>query len=188
MKKLIFLTYTCLIILVSFAIISCNKNNNSEDTPPNDDPKKEEPTKGDASLLAYTKPFYLFTETKAYEMTKQETDPYLKKLFYQIAATPTAEWFEGVKEYDNSTLKRLVEGAKAQQKTPIITLYGIPYRDCGSYSSGGHQTAASYKAWINRTSAIIGKTPIIVIVEPDAHNFCLKKGWKYNDAKYKERA
>jgi cellulase len=193
MKKNIILTYVYLIIAISFAIISCNKNSNTEEilqkeNPKKENPKKEEPKKGDTSLLAYSKPFYLFTETKAYEMTKQEKDPYLKKLYYQIAATPTAEWFEGVKAFDDSTLKRLIEGAKAQQKTPIITLYGIPYRDCGSYSTGGHKTAASYKAWIDRTSAIIGKTPIIVIVEPDAHNFCLKKGWKYNDAKYKERA
>ena len=180
MKKNIILTYVYLIIAISFAIISCNKNSNTEEisqkeNPKKENPKKEEPKKGDSSLLAYSKPFFLFTETKAYEMTKQEKDPYIKKLYYQIAATPTAEWFEGVEAFDDSTLKRLIEGAKAQQKTPIITLYGIPYRDCGSYSTGGHETAASYKAWIDRTSAIIGKTPIIVIVEPDAHNFCLKK-------------
>ena len=144
MKKLIFLTYPYLIIAICFAIISCNKNSNTEEisqkeNPKKENPKKEEPKKGDSSLLAYSKPFYLFTETKAYEMTKQEKDPYLKKLYYQIAATPTAEWFEGVKAFDDSTLKRLIEGAKAQQKTPIITLYGIPYRDCGSYSTGGHK-------------------------------------------------
>ena len=132
MKKNIILTYVYLTFAISFAIISCNKNSNTEEIPQKENPKKEEPKKenpkkeepkkGDTSLLAYSEPFYLFTETKAYEMTKQEKDPYLKKLYYQIAATPTAEWFEGVKAFDDTTLKRLIEGAKAQQKTPIITL------------------------------------------------------------------
>ena len=52
MKKLIFLTYPYLIITVFFAIISCDKHNNTEDTSQKENSKKEEPKKGDTSLLA----------------------------------------------------------------------------------------------------------------------------------------
>ena len=64
-------------------------------------------------------------------------------------------------------------------------LYGIPNRDCGSFSKGGHPTAASYKAWIDRVSAIIGQRRAVVIVEPDAINYC---GHKKGTQAYNERA
>ena len=43
MKKLIFLTYPYLIIAICFAIISCNKHNNTEEIPQKENSKKKTP-------------------------------------------------------------------------------------------------------------------------------------------------
>lgn len=134
---------------------------------------------------AYSKAFYLWTESNAYNAAKKETDSKLKKLYYQIAATPTAVWFDGTGRYEDSTLSRLMSRANAAGKTPIITVYGIPNRDCGSYSAGGHKTAESYKNWIDRMSRTIGNSDAVIIVEPDAHNFCR---WKNTDERYIQRS
>ncbi len=111
---------------------------------------------------------------------------YEDKLYaYQILATPSARWFAGADANDDGRLQRFVDGGQMDRKTPIIVIYGIPHRDCGSYSAGGHSSAASYRAWIDRISRIIGNKRVVVIVEPDAIGYC---GWKPNDPKRKERA
>ena len=140
---------------------------------------------GKSQPPAYRKPFYLLTESNAYRAAKNEKDGYLKKLYYQIAATPTAVWFDGVGKYEDSTLTRLMSRANGAGQTPIITIYGIPHRDCGSYSAGGHQSSASYRGWIDRMSKIIGRSDAVIIVEPDAHNFCR---WAHSDQRYRQRA
>lgn len=54
-------------------------------------------------------------------------------------------------------------------KTPMLVIYGIPGRDCGSHSSGGAlQTAAQYRAWIKQVAAGVRNQTAIVVVEPDA--------------------
>ena len=55
----------------------------------------------------------------------------------------------------------------------------------GHFLKGGHPNAASYKAWIDRVSAIIGQRRAVVIIEPDAINYC---GHPRGSAKYNERA
>lgn len=55
------------------------------------------------------------------------------------------------------------------RKTPMLVIYGIPGRDCGSHSSGGAlQTAEQYRAWIKEVAAGVRNQTAIVIVEPDA--------------------
>ena len=59
------------------------------------------------------------------------------------------------------------------RKTPMLTIYGIPDRDCGGHSSAGcPQTAAAYRGWIRagRQGAPRTRTPL-VILEPDALPF-----------------
>ena len=136
--------------------------------------------------IPYDWDFYL--EPSRLNAVKKEPNVELKKLYYQVYGTPCGGWYDGMSpnsEKNNGWLKNFVEGAERTHKTPIVVLYGIPERDCGSFSKGGHPNAASYKAWIDRVSAIIGQRRAIVIIEPDAINYC---GHKKGSAKYNERA
>jgi endoglucanase len=55
------------------------------------------------------------------------------------------------------------------KKTPMLVVYGIPGRDCGSHSSDGAlQNAKQYRAWIRKVASGVSGQKAIVIVEPDA--------------------
>lgn len=127
---------------------------------------------------------YLNTGTAAYWASRNTTDPAKKLLYWQIGGTPSAAWYAGTSASDDSRLAKLVASARASNTVPQIVLYGIPRRDCGYLSAGGHTTAASYKAWIERTSRLIGDSRAVVIVEPDAISYC---GWARTDPRRLER-
>ncbi len=68
-----------------------------------------------------------------------------------------------------SKVRAYTKRALAAKKTPVITVYGIPGRDCGSHSSGNPiTTAAQYRKWIAQISLALRKQRAIVILEPDA--------------------
>ena len=75
--------------------------------------------------------------------------------------------------YGTSWVRGIVEqyaaDAKAARKTPMLTIYGIPGRDCGQYSSGNPLTTAKqYEAWIREiTKGLVGEHALVVL-EPDA--------------------
>ncbi|WP_460486254.1 glycoside hydrolase family 6 protein [Capnocytophaga sp. HP1101] len=136
--------------------------------------------------IPYDWDFYL--EPSRLDVVKKEKNAELKKLYYQVYGTPCGGWYDGINpssEKNDRYLRNFVEGAERAHKTPIVVIYGIPNRDCGSFSKGGHPNGASYKAWIDRVSAIIGKRRAVVIIEPDAINYC---GHPRGSAKYNERA
>jgi endoglucanase len=59
--------------------------------------------------------------------------------------------------------------AGAADKTPVLTVYGIPGRDCGQYSSGNPlTTAAQYRGWIRKIANGLTGTHAMVVLEPDA--------------------
>ncbi|QWF22085.1 glycoside hydrolase family 6 protein [Nocardioides sp. LMS-CY] len=59
--------------------------------------------------------------------------------------------------------------AAAAGKTPVLTIYGIPGRDCGMYSSNNPLTTApQYKAWIKQVAAELEGRKALVVLEPDA--------------------
>jgi endoglucanase len=59
--------------------------------------------------------------------------------------------------------------AGAAHKTPVLTVYGIPGRDCGQYSSGNPlTTAAEYRGWIRKIAGGLQGKHAMVILEPDA--------------------
>ncbi len=161
--------------IFSLVIVACKK-----------DSSVIEPTSKNQKPEAYDWDFYI--SPSRLNVVKNEKDPELKKLYYQIYGTPCAEWFDGVNpssEKSDQYLKNFINGAENQNKTPIVVIYGIPNRDCGSFSSGGQANASSYKAWIDRVSTIIGKRRAVVIIEPDAINYC---GKKEGDPERTERA
>ena len=51
---------------------------------------------------------------------------------------------------------------------PVLTLYAIPHRDCGSFAAGGFASGTDYRAWIDSIAAGLGGAPAAIILEPDA--------------------
>ncbi|MGO4958290.1 glycoside hydrolase family 6 protein [Luteococcus sp. Sow4_B9] len=131
------------------------------------------PAPGPVGLpAALTSGFYLDTGNDVYWAAQRETNPEIKRLYHQVAATPTFTWFDGTTSTDDERLRKLVDRAAASGTAAQLVIYGIPNRDCGLYSSGGQPSAAAYRAWIQRTSQIIGDRKAVVVLEPDAINFC----------------
>ena len=164
-----------LLALIAFLWVMTACEKSGEDTPQNAQ-----------TQIPYDWDFYL-KPSRLYAV-KNEKNAELKKLYYQVYGTPCGDWYDGINpnsEDSDRYLKNFVEGAEHARKTPIVVIYGIPNRDCGSFSGGGHPNAASYRAWIDRVSAIIGQRRAVVIIEPDAINYC---GHKKGSAEYKERA
>lgn len=94
------------------------------------------------------------------------TDPAAAQQMQKIARNPVIQYFStwsNQKHVDN-----YISTVTSENKLPVIGIYAIPYRDCGSYSAGGFSTAAEYRTWIGEVAAGIGGRKAVVIVEPDA--------------------
>ena len=75
-------------------------------------------------------------------------------------------------EVVQTKVREYVERADAARKTPVLTVYGIPGRDCGQYSSGNPLTSApAYRAWIRQAARGLRGTKPLVVLEPDALPF-----------------
>jgi len=88
-----------------------------------------------------------------------------------ISRRPGAQWF-GEPGSDPTALARRVQGltarAAAVGQMPVIVAYSIPFRDCGSFSSGGSSSPADYRRWIRELARGIGDRDALVVLEPDA--------------------
>lgn len=51
---------------------------------------------------------------------------------------------------------------------PVIVLYALPQRDCGSFTAGGFSSGDEYRAWVAQVAAGVGKARVGVVLEPDA--------------------
>lgn len=91
-------------------------------------------------------------------------------LLHKIADHPQANWLGDWNP--TATVAEEVRGwLRAQTAAgalPVLVLYAIPHRDCGSYSAGGLPDATAYDAWLNQIALGIGATRAVVILEPDA--------------------
>jgi endoglucanase len=83
-----------------------------------------------------------------------------------IANTPQAYWI--VPGSSAATVAKYTGDAQAAGAIPVLTLYGIPHRDCGSFAAGGFATAADYKGWIDGIASDVGASRAAIILEPDA--------------------
>lgn len=72
-------------------------------------------------------------------------------------------------DYVRDKVREYTGDARSAQKTPVLTVYGIPGRDCGMYSSGNPLSSADqYRAWIKQVAAGLRGTKALVVLEPDA--------------------
>lgn len=113
------------------------------------------------------KPFYVDPISSA--MNAARSDPSSPELA-AIANTPQAYWLDQAFPAGTvgGTVARLTGSAQAVGATPVLALYAIPHRDCGSFAAGGFATAADYRGWIDAISAGLGGAPAAIILEPDA--------------------
>ncbi|WP_283607521.1 glycoside hydrolase family 6 protein [Mycolicibacterium poriferae] len=116
---------------------------------------------GDANPLAGM-PFYVNPQSKGMRAAQGNPDP----LLAAVVNTPTAYWMDHIST--PAVDAKYIATAQAAGTMPILALYGIPNRDCGSYAAGGFGSAGSYRAWIDGVAAAIGTGPAAVILEPDA--------------------
>jgi endoglucanase len=107
-------------------------------------------------------PFYVNPASKAMRAAQGDPSPELTA----IANTPTAYWMDNIST--PAVDAKYIADAQAAGTMPILTLYGIPNRDCGSFAAGGFSSAAAYRGWIDGVASAIGSGPATVILEPDA--------------------
>lgn len=108
------------------------------------------------------RPFYVDPNSKAARAARTDPSPELAK----IAATPHAYWMDHVSNFAYDS--KVIKAAQEARAMPILALYAIPNRDCGSFAAGGFGSAAAYRDWIDRVAGVIGDGPATVILEPDA--------------------
>ena len=117
----------------------------------------------DANPLAGL-PFYVNPQSAAMRAANGANPP-SPELTY-IANTPQAYWMD---QHSNPAVDgKYIAAAQGANTVPILSLYGIPHRDCGSFAAGGFSSAGAYRGWIDGVAAAIGTGPAAVILEPDA--------------------
>ena len=111
--------------------------------------------------------FYVDPTTQAYRAWQAAAGSD-KALLEKIALTPQAYWVGNWADASHAAAEvaDYTGRAAAAGKTPILVVYAIPGRDCGSYSGGGVAESA-YAAWIDTVASGIQGNPY-VILEPDA--------------------
>lgn len=98
------------------------------------------------------------------------TDPVTAAALREVATRATADWFGDWNAVSNvqGDVAGRVGTIAAAGAYPVLVVYNIPKRDCGSYSGGGATSAAAYRAWIDAFKAGIGTRRAAVVLEPDA--------------------
>ena len=109
-------------------------------------------------------PFYV-NPTSAAMRAAQSADPPSPALT-AIANTPQAYWI--VPGGSAATVGKYTGDAAAAGAIPVLTIYGIPHRDCGSFAAGGMGSADDYRGWIDGIAAGVGASRVAIVVEPDA--------------------
>jgi endoglucanase len=107
-------------------------------------------------------PFYVNPNSAAMRAAQGGGSPQLTA----IANTPQAYWMDQAST--PSVDAKYIATAQAAGTMPVLALYGIPHRDCGSYAAGGFGSADAYKGWIDTVAGDIGSGPAAIILEPDA--------------------
>ncbi|WP_082969515.1 glycoside hydrolase family 6 protein [Mycobacterium kyorinense] len=110
------------------------------------------------------KPFYVDPASKSMRAAHGANPPSAE--LTAIANTPHAYWMDQAST--PAVDAKYIATAQAAGAVPILALYGIPHRDCGSFAAGGFGSAAAYRGWIDGVASAIGTGPAAIILEPDA--------------------
>jgi len=85
----------------------------------------------------------------------------------KVAGQPTAAWMGNWNPQIEMDVKRFVIPRTRAGGLPVMVLYNLPYRDCGSHSAGGAGSVDGYRHWIQGVAAGIGSRRAVVVLEPD---------------------
>jgi endoglucanase len=98
------------------------------------------------------------------------TDPTRAALFDRIAGASQADWFgDWVPESDiEAAVAARVGTIRRAGAVPVLVVYAIPGRDCGSHSAGGLASADAYRRWVAGFARGLGPGRAAVVLEPDA--------------------
>lgn len=108
-------------------------------------------------------PFYVDPNSAA--MRASRANPDSPELAY-IANTPQAYWIDNL--VPAAAVTKYLTGAWAAGAMPMLAIYSLPHRDCGSFASGGFGSGDAYRQWIDGVSAQLGGGPVTIVLEPDA--------------------
>ena len=86
----------------------------------------------------------------------------------KIADQPIALWVTGDTDQVGPFVQRYLDRATAAGERPLLVVYNIPHRDCGSFSSGGAEDSAAYRSWLQAVVGGLAGRAATVILEPDA--------------------
>ena len=106
----------------------------------------------------------------------QQVESLLKKgqlknalLITVMETVPQAVWLTGgTPSQVSATVTSTLQEANRERALPVLVLYNIPGRDCGSYSAGGAENTADYETWIDSIATAIGSQKVVVVLEPDS--------------------
>jgi endoglucanase len=87
----------------------------------------------------------------------------------KVASQPASRWLSA---FNLSTVQAevttYVTAANAAGQIPVLTLYGIPNRDCGGASAGGAPDLATYQTWVDNIARGLGDKTVMLLLEPDS--------------------
>ena len=86
----------------------------------------------------------------------------------QIAIQPAAKWFGDWNDDIEWSVYEYVSTVTESGALPVMVIYNIPGRDCGSYSAGGSSGSEAYLQWVQDFSDGVEEREVVVILEPDA--------------------
>lgn len=95
------------------------------------------------------------------------SEPTNAALMQKIATNATAMWLTGIEPDVSYDVTNRIAAAQLSGTVAIFTLYNIPHRDCGNFSSGG-TTGDAYTNWVRKVARAMGEYSGLVILEPDA--------------------
>ncbi|MCK2240816.1 MULTISPECIES: glycoside hydrolase family 6 protein [unclassified Crossiella] len=127
------------------------------------------------SPIAETRGLFVDSESNAARWVRaNKGDGRAHLINERIAAQPMARWIGGEGDI-RSWLGSYVQAAAREDQLPVVVPYNIPNRDCGNHSAGGAGSVDKYRQWVETVADAIGKTPALVVLEPDAliHLSCL---------------
>ena len=96
-------------------------------------------------------------------------DPRTPVIRDKVASQPQAHWMSGFNVNTvTAEVSSLVNAANAVNQVPVLTAYGIPFRDCGGASAGGAADFPQYQQWISNYARGLGNRLVVIILETDA--------------------
>jgi endoglucanase len=107
----------------------------------------------------------LYVDPNSAAMRAASGDPSSPQLA-AVANTPQAYWIDN--RVPSAAISKYIDGAHAAGAMPMLAIYSLPNRDCGSFAAGGFGSGDAYKGWIDSVAGAIGSGPATVILEPDA--------------------